>query len=189
MFCFDHARSRLAVAALLCGVTLLTSTMATSKDLPSPEIHMVDLTSERIASIDAQMHSLVPPDARRIPSEPMPQLLDPADRLAFDLAQHIVRKSDHCNDEAFATKRGDALVAEIRSAAFECVNRLFSSAPGSVRFAAFRARNMVDVARAAKDLAVTYDGTNVTSLRETLAFPSSRVFRCVLQQRRRRLVR
>ena len=105
-----------------------------------------------------------------MPAEPLPQLLDPTDRLAFDLAHGIVRRSDHCDDDGFATKSGDALVAHVRSAPYECTNRLFTRAPGSVRFAAFRARNMINVARAAESLAVTYGGTNVTSLVELFLF-------------------
>ena len=141
-----------------------------ANELEARKIHLADLTPERIASIDAKLHVLVPPEARRTPSEPLPQLLDPADRLAFDLAQGIVRRSDHCDDDGFATKSGDALVAHIRSAPFECIGRLFSTAPGSVRFAAYRARNMVDVARATESLAITYGGTNVTNLRELFLF-------------------
>ncbi|MDE0365582.1 MAG: collagenase [Gammaproteobacteria bacterium] len=139
-------------------------------ELESPELRLSDLTIQRIAAIDARLHILVPPDARRTPSEPLPQLLDPADRLGFDLAKGIVRKSDHCDDDAFATKSGDALVAHIRSAPYECVSRLFTDAPGSVRFAALRARNMIDVARAAKPLADAYGGTNLTNLREIFLF-------------------
>ena len=105
-----------------------------------------------------------------MPSEPLPELLDPADRLAFDLAQRVPRRGDGCNDDGFAAKSGDALVAHIRTGSDERLNRLFSDAPGSVRFAAFRARNMVDVAEPAASLATAYSGANATSLAEVLLF-------------------
>ena len=58
----------------------------------------------------------------------------------------------------------------IRSAPSECVNRLFQDAPGSIRFAAFRAQNMIDVATAAVPLATDYDATNATNLAELFVF-------------------
>ena len=82
----------------------------------------------------------------------------------------MARMDDHCDDEEFANKTGAALVEHIRSAPFECVNRLFQDAPGSIRFTALRTQNMIDVATAAVPLATGYDGTNATNLTALFAF-------------------
>ena len=81
-----------------------------------------------------------------------------------------------CDDNGFATKTGTDLVDHIRNAPTNpdtntsCVNRLFSDAAESVRFAAYSAQNMIDVANATASLAVSYDGTNSTNLQELYLF-------------------
>ena len=83
-----------------------------------------------------------------------------------------MRTPDDCDeeDEGFATKTGDALVEHIRASTVQCLSRLFSNAPGSVRFAAFRADNMIHVADAMRPLASGYDGTNASNVGEIALF-------------------
>ena len=128
----------------------------------------MELTPERIAAVDARLRIKLAPEERRIPSEPLPRLLNPVDRQVFDRAQHLVREEGDCDDEPYAELSGDALVAHIRSTPYGCLNRLFADA--STRFAAFRAQNMIDVAAAALPLSATYDGTNATNLTELFLF-------------------
>ena len=109
------------------------------------------------------------PDTRR---EPSPRLLSPAERRVFDIALESGRAplalDDECDDEAFATRTGDALVEHIRSTPRHCISRLFSQA--STRFDAFRKQNIIDVARTTRPLAVAYDGTNSNNIAELFLF-------------------
>ena len=107
--------------------------------------------------------------------EPSTRLLSTAERRVFDIVlkrAHSQRPAgddeDECDDGAFAANTGDALVEHIRTTPYRCLNRLFSSA--STRFAAFRKRNMIDVAEATRPITVAYDGTNSSNIRELFLF-------------------
>ena len=112
--------------------------------------------------------------SRRTRQAPPPRLLDPEERRVFDIAfSHghgapVLAEEEECDDEAFATKTGDDLVEHIRTTPFRCTDRLFSTADS--RFAAFRKQNMIDVAEATTPLAVAYDGTNSSNIRELFRF-------------------
>ena len=104
----------------------------------------------------------------------MPRLLSPQERRVFDIGfSHghttlVLSEEEECDDEAFATKTGDDLVEHIRTTPVNCTRRLYSEAAS--RFAAFRRQNMIDVAEAATPLAVDYDGTNSSNIRELFLF-------------------
>ena len=162
-------RHHLSLALL--GALSLGGTPASIAGEPREgDLWLEELTPERIASVDSMLRIKMPAEERRIPSKPLPRLLDPADRLIFDRAQRLVRKDDHCDDEGLVTRSGEALAAHIRSMPIECLYRLFEDAPGSIRFTAFRAQNMIDVAAVAATLSATYDGTNATNLTELFLF-------------------
>ena len=65
-----------------------------------------------------------------------------------------------CDVDGFATKTGDALAEHIRSMTYKCMNNLFDDAPQPIRTAAFRTRNMLDMAQATVELMKTYEGVN-----------------------------
>ena len=150
--------------------TLVAALSLSAEEFQQNELRLQQLTPERIASVEAKLRIKLPPDQRRHPSEPLPRLLDAADREVFDRSRGMIRVDGHCDDEGFAGKTGEALVEHIRSAPYECVNRLFQDAPGSIRFAAFCAQNMIDVATAVVPLATGYDATNASNLTELFVF-------------------
>ncbi|MDE0421307.1 MAG: collagenase [Gammaproteobacteria bacterium] len=138
-----------------------------------------DITPERVMAVGDKLRIIgVSRDkgvsrSRRTPQEPPPRLLDPKERRVFDVAFGHGRAAhglgeEECDDDAFATKTGDALVEHIRTTPFRCINRLFSTAAS--RFAAFGKQNMIDVAEAATPLAVAYDGTNTSNMQELFLF-------------------
>ncbi len=69
-----------------------------------------------------------------------------------------------CDIDGFATKYGNALAEHIRSMTFECVTMLLKDAPPPIRTAAFRTRNVLDVAQATIELMKTYEGANPNDL-------------------------
>ena len=80
---------------------------------------------------------------------------------ATSSAQPRSNGADDCDVDGFATKTGSALAEHIRSMTYECINNLFDDAsPQSVRFAAFRTQNMLDMAQTTVELMETYEGTN-----------------------------
>ena len=111
-------------------------------------------------------------DDRATLREPPPRLLSSAERRVLDIALdplHAPRgPSDECDDSAFATKKGDALVEHIRTTPLDCITPLFSESPS--RFAAFQKQNMIHVAKATVPLAVAYDGTNSDNIAELFLF-------------------
>ena len=133
---------------------------------------VAEITPERFAAIEADARIQLPLTARRRSSEPPIQLLSSRDRLALELGRYLTVTSTErdCDDEAFTNRTGAALVSYIRASSYTCLNRLFQDASGRVRFAAFRAQNMIDVATEMKSLATTYDGTNTDNLAEIALF-------------------
>ncbi|MDE0191607.1 MAG: collagenase [Gammaproteobacteria bacterium] len=109
----------------------------------------------------------------RARQDPPPRLFSPKERRVFDIAfshGHAAPApgEEECDDEAFATKTGDALVEHIRTIPLRCTNNLFTRAAS--RFAALLKRNMIDVAEAATTLAVAYDGTNSSNIQGLFLF-------------------
>ncbi|MYJ73728.1 MAG: hypothetical protein F4089_00960, partial [Gammaproteobacteria bacterium] len=139
-----------------------------------------DITPEQVMAVEDKLRIIgVSQDkgvsrSRRTRQAPPPRLLDPKERRVFDVAfshghaAHALSEEEECDDEAFATKTGDALVEHIRTTPFRCTDRLFSTAAS--RFAAFRKQNMIDVAEATTPLATAYDGTNSSNIRELFLF-------------------
>ena len=139
-----------------------------------------DIGREQVAAVENKMRTIgFFPDkgtSRRqlTPQEPLPRLLSPEERRVFDVVfshghgAHVLTDEEECDDEAFATKTGADLVKHIRSTPSRCIGRLFSQAAS--RFAAFSRKNMIDVAEAAKPLAVEYDGTNSSNIGGVLYF-------------------
>lgn len=131
-----------------------------------------EVTAEQIADVQSALRVKQVHRDRHAVREPSPRLLSPSQRRVLDIALDPARApnvaSEECDDEAFATKTGDALVEHIRTTPYECTNRMFSEVPS--RFAAFAKRNMIDVAEAAEPLALAYDGTNSGRLAELFLF-------------------
>ena len=149
--------------------------MWAGQDHPWP----ADITHEQVAAVENSLRVIGISNnkgvsrSRRTPQEPPPRLLSPKERRVFDIAfshGHAApaRNEEECDDEAWATRTGDALVEHIRTIPSRCTDRLFSKA--ATRFAAFRKQNMIDVAEATTPLAVDYDGTNSSNLRELFLF-------------------
>ena len=99
-------------------------------------------------------------DGRR--TAPQPRRAQPIRRDGRrSVTRPTVAKASHqCDFEGLIAKRGEALVAHIRTMDFDCISDLFEGAPLRIRLAAFEETNMVVVARAALALAVAYDGFN-----------------------------
>ena len=64
-----------------------------------------------------------------------------------------------CSDEKFRLS-DQALLDEIKEQGFKCVERLFSAAPYDIRRDSFSQQNLLTVAKEAKQLSISYDGTD-----------------------------
>ena len=132
----------------------------------------LEATPEQVMAVETSLRAKTVLDDRATLREPPPRLLSSAERRVLDIALdplHAPRApSDECDDSAFATKKGDALVEHIRTTPFDCITPLFSESPS--RFAAFQKQNMIHVAKATVPLAVAYDGTNSDNIAELFLF-------------------
>ena len=158
---------RLGLTALLLGASPLFAL-----EPAEHETLLAEMTSDRFAAIEARSRIQVPLRYARQPSEPAVQVLNSRDRVIVELGRHLgayATQAD-CDDDEFARRAGAALVTYVRATTYECLNRLFQAAPGRIRFAAFRAQNMIDVATAMHPLATAYDGTNADGLAEVALF-------------------
>ena len=150
--------------------------MRAGQDHPWP----ADVTPELVAAVEDKLRVIgiyrdKGASRERIGQAPPPRLLSPTERRVFDIVfSHghgtavLNEREEECDDEAFATKTGDALVEHIRTTPFACTERLFSEALS--RFDAFRKQNMIDVADATTPLAMAYDGTNSSNIAELFLF-------------------
>ena len=157
------------VLALIVGGLAMLAEGAAAPTAESRSQHE-SVARDRMIAIEAKLRTV---DAWRVRSErpePVPRLLSPDERLVFDQThgRPVADADDECDDEAFASRTGDALVAHIRATPYDCINRLFSQA--STRFAAFRKQNMIDVATATTPVAMAYDGTNAANIVELFLF-------------------
>ena len=157
---------------LLCLTAILCAVRLSAVEPAEYETLLAEITPDRLATIEARSRIQVRPRHARRPSEPPVQILDARDRLILELGRDLVRQvtEPECDDEEFARRTGAALVSYIRATPYDCLNRLFQDAPGRIRFAAFRAQNMIDVATAMRPLAAAYDGTNADRLVEVALF-------------------
>ena len=158
---------RLLLAVLLCGASTLSAV-----ERAEYERLVAEFTPDRFARVEAASRIQVPVRDPGRATEPPLQILSSRNRLVLELGRELRAPSreEDCDDEAFASRTGAALVEHVRASPYACLNRLFVSAPGSIRFAAFRAQNMIDVATATQPLAAGYDGTNADSLAELALF-------------------
>ena len=93
-------------------------------------------------------------------SMPFASRPEPSERTAERQPKSSAYQSANCDVNGFATKSGDALTNHIRSVTYECINALFYRASQSIRTAAFRTQNMLDVAQATVEIMATYQGEN-----------------------------
>ena len=158
---------RLLLAVLLCGASTLSAV-----ERAEYERLVAEFTPDRFARVEAASRIQIPVRDPGRATEPPLQILSSRNRLVLELGRELRAPSreEDCDDEAFASRTGAALVEHVRASPYACLNRLFVSAPGSIRFAAFRAQNMIDVATATQPLAAGYAGTNADNLAEFALF-------------------
>ena len=89
-------------------------------------------------------------------------ILNPSERTQTSRPQS--NAAADCDVDGYATKTGNALSEHIRSMTYGCMNNLFYDAPQSIRSAAFRTQNMLDMAQATTELMETYEGANPNHL-------------------------
>ena len=163
-----NTTARLPWVGCLAWILLATNSASATDDEHWP----TKVTAEKVMAVENALRVKGALNYPRSLREPPPRLLSNEDRRVFDVsldwANAPVVLSDECDDGAFATRTGDALVEHIRNTPYDCINRLFSDAAS--RFAAFRKRNMVHVAEATMPLAVAYDGTNSGNIEELFLF-------------------
>lgn len=132
----------------------------------------LEVTPEQVIAVETALRVKTVLDDRGRVRAPPPRLLSAEQRRVLDIALDPAHappiRGDECDDGAFATNKGDALVAHIRSTPERCISRLFSRSPA--RFAAFEKRNMIHVAEATVPIAVAYDGTNSSNIAELFLF-------------------
>ena len=159
-------------ACFLClALLVLAPSRLSAVETADYESLAAELTPDQVAAIEADSRIQLPLRARKRPSEPPIQLLSSRARLALELGARLnVTSVEDCDDESFANRTGAALVSYVRASSYRCLNRLFDDAPGRVRFAAFRAQNMIYVAAEMESLAATYDGEDTDNVAELALF-------------------
>lgn len=111
--------------------------------------------------LDASERPPLPADNPREHSEPQ--------EFPFRPRPSMLSAQADCDTSRFAGTTGAELVGEIKAAATDCINTLFSLS-GADAHGAFREEQMVTVANAYRDNAVAYPGDNSTSTAQLVLF-------------------
>ena len=154
------------VISLLLGMCC-ASTLVVSHSLQafSPDKQKVKgilstvITDKRVEH--SHQKQLVQPDVALPVRENLNKKLSPRNNEPLDnnKVSVTINTAAVCNDEAFSLS-GNALLNEIKTQGFDCVERLFNDAPESARLGSFTENNIITVANEAKRQSIAYDGTD-----------------------------